>query len=80
MAQFTGVECDYCHNFERMRLDDKNVMPVGWVVLTVQAESKGGPNTGLQLCSDRCVAEVGIARWEIANPNSKWARKARRVV
>lgn len=61
----TGFACDICKVFATAK--DERSVPVGWMTLTVSVpdatRANSSINTVLHICSNRCLRDLGTARW-----------------
>jgi hypothetical protein len=76
MAKVDAYICDWA-DCSRMELAPKSTagadtIPVGWIRIF---PAGGGMKA---VCSDRCNAEMAIARWEASNEGRVFARKRRK--
>jgi len=77
MAQATGFTCDNptCGSFAVGIHDGSAVgLPEGWITMTPSVKklmTNPTKKAAIELCGNRCVAEVAIMRWEADNPGGK---------
>lgn len=77
MAQATGYVCDVCGRFEYATKNSSSIqMPDEWIAVRPQTSHSPSANIDpLQVCSNRCLAELGIQRFEAENEGTRFQRK-----
>lgn len=83
MAQSYGFTCDVCHTF--VAVDQQNggpvTAPVGWIrVKPICEHAHHRDREHLEVCSNTCLVNLALARWENEEGNYPGKRFTRRKV